>query len=372
MKYRIGHEVDAERPVETSARLREIHMAAKPTEAEKAMTALLQLTEELKYLPRFSDAQQRLSRKEMSDLVFGYGSYEAATQKVAGLLYGNQARRYATEVILPVQVAPVMTRAAYEREQARLAYEYQRRLECLRVMGLREFNRWLQVQHYAFQSAEEDLYAIIQRIRSAEGLRWLVDPPEEYLEMKIKVVENRQQWECEVRSLERAKDEEAMARRQAAAREAAERERMRQEAMAQRRAAEREAAEPERMRRAAAMAQAQAQARAQASAKASVQEPVQEPSVTKQSDQIQVQVPKGMSYARARRGPKPKTIEEAIVSARRVIRACGDNIPSQSQYTIFARDHQDVVCYPVARRLLGPMRDWMQYMDDKYAYLEKD
>ena len=335
MKYRIGHEVDAERPVETSTRLREIHMAAKPSEAEKAMTALLQLTEELKYLPRFSDAQQRLSREEMSDLVFGYGSYEAATQKVAGLLYGNQARRYATEVILPVQVAPVMTRAAYEREQARLAYEYQRRLECLRVMGLREFNRWLQVQHYAFQPAEEDLYAIIQRIRSAEGLRWLVDPPEEYLEMKIKVVENRQQWECEVRSLERAKDEEAMARR-----------------------------------RAAAMAQAQAQA--QASVKASVQEPVQEPSVTKQSDQIQVQAPKGMSYARARRGPKPKTIEEAIVSARRVIRACGDNIPSQSQYTIFARDHQDVVCYPVARRLLGPMRDWMQYMDDKYEYLEKD
>lgn len=345
MRYRIGHEVDAERPVETPMRLREIHMAAKPTEAEKAMTALLQLTEELKYLPRFSDAQQRLSRKEMSDLVFGYGSYEAATQKVAGLLYGNQARRYATEVILPVQVAPVMTRAAYEREQARLAYEYQRRLECLRVMGLREFNRWLQVQHYAFQPAEEDLYAIIQRIRSAEGLRWLVDPPEEYLEMKIKVVENRQQWECEVRSLERAKDEEAMARR---------------------RAAKREAAEPERMRRAAAMAQAQA------SAKASVQEPVQEPSVTKQSDQIQVQAPKGMSYARARRGPKPKTIEEAIVSARRVIRACGNNIPSQSQYTIFARDHQDVVCYPVARRLLGPMRDWMQYMDDKYEYLEKD
>ena len=343
MKYRIGHEVDAERPVETSARLREIHMAAKPTEAEKAMTALLQLTEELKYLPRFSDAQQRLSRKEMSDLVFGYGSYEAATQKVAGLLYGNQARRYATEVILPVQVAPVMTRAAYEREQARLAYEYQRRLECLRVIGLREFNRWLQVQHYAFQPAEEDLYAIIQRIRSAEGLRWLVDPPEEYLEMKIKVVENRQQWEHEVRSLERAKDEEAMARRQAA---------------------KREAAEPERMRRAAAMAQA--------SAKASVQEPVQEPSVTKQSDQIQVQAPKGMSYAGARRGPKPKTIEEAIVSARRVIRACGNNIPSQSQYTIFARGHQDVVCYPVARRLLGPMRDWMQYMDDKYAYLEKD
>ena len=331
MKYRIGHEVDAERPVETSTRLREIHMAAKPTEAEKAMTALLQLTEELKYLPRFSDAQQRLSREEMSDLVFGYGSYEAATQKVAGLLYGNQARRYATEVILPVQVAPVMTRAAYEREQARLAYEYQRRLECLRVMGLREFNRWLQVQHYAFQPAEEDLYAIIQRIRSAEGLRWLVDPPEEYLEMKIKVVENRQQWECEVRSLERAKDEEAMARRQAAA-----------------------------------------MAQAQASAKASVQEPVQEPSVTKQSDQIQVQAPKGMSYARARRGPKPKTIEEAIVSARRVIRACGNNIPSQSQYTIFARDHQDVVCYPVARRLLGPMRDWMQYMDDKYEYLEKD
>ena len=79
-----------------------------------------------------------------------------------------------------------------------------------------------------------------------------------------------------------------------------------------------------------------------------------------------------MSYARARRGPKPKTIEEAIVSARRVIRACGNNIPSQSQYTIFARDHQDVVCYPVARRLLGPMRDWMQYMDDKYEYLEKD
>ena len=345
MKYRIGHEVGAERSVETPTRLREIHMAAKPTEAEKAMTALLQLTEELKYLPRFSDAQQRLSRKEMSDLVFGYGSYEAATQKVAGLLYGNQARRYATEVILPVQVAPVMTRAAYEREQARLAYEYQRRLECLRVMGLREFNRWLQVQHYAFQPAEEDLYAIIQRIRSAEGLHWLVDPPEEYLEMKIKVVENRQQWECEVRSLERAKDEEAMARR---------------------RAAKREAAEPERMRRAAAMAQAQA------SAKASVQEPVQEPSVTKQSDQIQVQAPKGMSYARARRGPKPKTIEEAIVSARRVIRACGDNIPSQSQYTIFARDHQDVVCYPVARRLLGPMRDWMQYMDDKYEYLEKD
>ena len=345
MKYRIGHEVDAERPVETPTRLREIHMAAKPTEAEKAMTALLQLTEELKYLPRFSDAQQRLSRKEMSDLVFGYGSYEAATQKVAGLLYGNQARRYATEVILPVQVAPVMTRAAYEREQARLAYEYQRRLECLRVIGLREFNRWLQVQHYAFQPAEEDLYAIIQRIRSAEGLRWLVDPPEEYLEMKIKVVENRQQWECEVRSLERAKDEEAMARR---------------------RAAKREAAEPERMRRAAAMAQAQVPA------KASVQEPVQEPSVTKQSDQIQVQAPKGMSYARARRGPKPKTIEEAIVSARRVIRACGDNIPSQSQYTIFARDHQDVVCYPVARRLLGPMRDWMQYMDDKYEYLEKD
>lgn len=345
MKYPIGHEVDAERPVETPTRLREIHMAAKPTEAEKAMTALLQLTEELKYLPRFSDAQQRLSRKEMSDLVFGYGSYEAATQKVAGLLYGNQARRYATEVILPVQVAPVMTRAAYEREQARLAYEYQRRLECLRVMGLREFNRWLQVQHYAFQPAEEDLYAIIQRIRSAEGLRWLVDPPEEYLEMKIKVVENRQQWECEVRSLERAKDEEAMARR---------------------RAAKREAAEPERMRRAAAMAQAQT------SAKASVQEPVQEPSVTKQSDQIQVQAPKGMSYARARRGPKPKTIEEAIVSARRVIRACGNNIPSQSQYTIFARDHQDVVCYPVARRLLGPMRDWMQYMDDKYEYLEKD
>lgn len=333
MKYRIGHEVDAERSVETPTRLREIHMAAKPTEAEKAMTALLQLTEELKYLPRFSDAQQRLSREEMSDLVFGYGSYEAATQKVAGLLYGNQARRYATEVILPVQVAPVMTRAAYEREQARLAYEYQRRLECLRVMGLREFNRWLQVQHYAFQPAEEDLYAIIQRIRSAEGLRWLVDPPEEYLEMKIKVVENRQQWECEVRSLERAKDEEAMARR-----------------------------------RAAAMAQVQAQA----SAKASVQEPVQEPSVTKQSDQIQVQAPKGMSYARARRGPKPKTIEEAIVSARRVIRACGDNIPSQSQYTIFARDHQDVVCYPVARRLLGPMRDWMQYMDDEYEYLEKD
>lgn len=331
MKYPIGHEVDAERPVETPTRLREIHMAAKPTEAEKAMTALLQLTEELKYLPRFSDAQQRLSREEMSDLVFGYGSYEAATQKVAGLLYGNQARRYATEVILPVQVAPVMTRAAYEREQARLAYEYQRRLECLRVMGLREFNRWLQVQHYAFQPAEEDLYAIIQRIRSAEGLRWLVDPPEEYLEMKIKVVENRQQWECEVRSLERAKDEEAMARR-----------------------------------RAAAMAQAQT------SAKASVQEPVQEPSVTKQSDQIQVQAPKGMSYARARRGPKPKTIEEAIVSARRVIRACGNNIPSQSQYTIFARDHQDVVCYPVARRLLGPMRDWMQYMDDKYEYLEKD
>ena len=347
MKYRIGHEVDAERPVETPMRLREIHMAAKPTEAEKAMTALLQLTEELKYLPRFSDAQQRLSRKEMSDLVFGYGSYEAATQKVAGLLYGNQARRYATEVILPVQVAPVMTRATYEREQARLAYEYQRRLECLRVIGLREFNRWLQVQHYAFQPAEEDLYAIIQRIRSAEGLRWLVDPPEEYLEMKIKVVENRQQWECEVRSLERAKDEEAMARR---------------------RAVEREAAEPERMRRAAAMAQAQAQA----SAKASMQEPVQEPSVTKQSDQIQVQAPKGMSYARARRGPKPKTIEEAIVSARRVIRACGNNIPSQSQYTIFARDHQDVVCYPVARRLLGPMRDWMQYMDDKYEYLEKD
>ena len=370
MKYRIGHEVDAERPVETSTRLREIHMAAKPSEAEKAMTALLQLTEELKYLPRFSDAQQRLSRKEMSDLVFGYGSYEAATQKVAGLLYGNQARRYATEVILPVQVAPVMTRAAYEREQARLAYEYQRRLECLRVMGLREFNRWLQVQHYAFQPAEEDLYAIIQRIRSAEGLRWLVDPPEEYLEMKIKVVENRQQWECEVRSLERAKDEEAMARRRAAAREAAERECMRQEDMARRRAAKREAAEPERMRRAAAMAQAQAQA--QASAKASVQEPVQEPSVTKQSDQIQVQAPKGMSYARARRGPKPKTIEEAIVSARRVIRACGNNIPSQSQYTIFARDHQDVVCYPVARRLLGPMRDWMQYMDDKYEYLEKD
>ena len=366
MKYRIGHEVDAERPVETPTRLREIHMAAKPSEAEKAMTALLQLTEELKYLPRFSDAQQRLSRKEMSDLVFGYGSYEAAAQKVAGLLYGNQARRYATEVILPVQVAPVMTRAAYEREQARLAYEYQRRLECLRVMGLREFNRWLQVQHSAFQPAEEDLYAITQQIRSAEGLRWLVDPPEEYLEMKIRIGENRQQWECEVRSLERAKDEEAMARRQAAAREAAERERMRQEDMVRRRAAKREAAEPERMRRAAAMAQAQA------SAKASVQEPVQEPSVTKQSDQIQVQAPKGMSYARARRGPKPKTIEEAIVSARRVIRACGNNIPSQSQYTIFARDHQDVVCYPVVRRLLGPMRDWMQYMDEKYGYLEKD
>lgn len=366
MKYRIGHEVDAERPVETPTRLREIHMAAKPSEAEKAMTALLQLTEELKYLPRFSDAQQRLSREEMSDLVFGYGSYEVAAQKVAGLLYGNQARRYATEVILPVQVAPVMTRAAYEREQARLAYEYQRRLECLKVMGLREFNRWLQVQHYAFQPAEEDLYVLIQRIRSAEGLRWLVDPPEEYLETKIKVVENRQQWEHEVRSLERAKDEEAMARRQAVAKGAAERERRRQEDMARRRAAKREAAEPERMRRAAAMAQAQA------SAKASVQEPVQEPSVTKQSDQIQVQAPKGMSYARARRGPKPKTIEEAIVSARRVIRACGDNIPSQSQYTIFARDHQDVVCYPVARRLLGPMRDWMQYMDDRYEYLEKD